>query len=445
MAIMKKGLFKAAAVFLFLAAVMPLGAQTTITGAYGDYTPYSVFGIGNLSKQGNTHNRGRGGVGIATRNRRYINYLNPASVTARDSLSFMADFSLAGSNRLFTQGDLNNVHNTVNVYDFMISFPIYRKSAMMLGITPMSDVGYQMKSSFTDPVLISKSGMFNYNASGGGSIYQAFIAGGVTLWDRVSIGAQGIYYFGNLRRNNTLEPSKTDQKKIDIEYDMTVRGITGKFGLQYDLPLNDRTTLTFGATYRLGTKMRGYVDHRQFASISSAVDTIQFRTDTLAKMSANPRFADELGVGIAIRSGERWSAEINYIRSGWGGTNIDKVPGMANESEARFSLTSSESFRAGFEIVPNRNDIRYYLRKCTYMAGLYYDKEYYKIAGQQVTSMGLTFGMTFPILRFYNGITFGVDVGQRGKNDGNMIRERYVNFTVGFNISDIWFQKPRYN
>jgi hypothetical protein len=167
---MKKELFKAAAVFLFLAAAMPLGAQTTITGAYGDYTPYSVFGIGNLSKQGNTHNRGRGAVGIATRNRRYINYLNPASVTARDSLSFMADFSLAGSNRLFTQGDLNNVHNTVNVYDFMISFPIYRKSAMMLGITPMSDVGYQMKSSFTDPVLISKSGMFNYNASGGGSI-----------------------------------------------------------------------------------------------------------------------------------------------------------------------------------------------------------------------------------------------------------------------------------
>jgi hypothetical protein len=152
-----------------------------------------------------------------------------------------------------------------------------------------------------------------------------------------------------------------------------------------------------------------------------------------------------MGFGIAIRSGERWSAEINYIRAGWAGTNIDKVPGMANQSEARFSLTSSESIRAGFEIVPNRNDVRYYLRKCTYMAGAYYDKEYYKIAGQQVTSMGLTFGMTFPILRFYNGITFGVDVGQRGKNDGNMIRERYVNFIVGFNISDIWFQKPRYN
>jgi hypothetical protein len=37
-----------------------------------------------------------------------------------------------------------------------------------------------------------------------------------------------------------------------------------------------------------------------------------------------------------------------------------------------------------------------------------------------------------------------VDLGQRGNKNDGMIRERYAMFVVGFNIHDIWFQKPRY-
>ena len=55
-------------------------------GAYGAYTPYSIFGIGEIRKEGTAFNSSMGGVGIATRNKRFINYLNPASITARDSL-----------------------------------------------------------------------------------------------------------------------------------------------------------------------------------------------------------------------------------------------------------------------------------------------------------------------------------------------------------------------
>ena len=51
-------------------------------GAYTGFTPYSIFGIGDIFTQGSAYNKGMGGVGIATRNKRYINYLNPASITA---------------------------------------------------------------------------------------------------------------------------------------------------------------------------------------------------------------------------------------------------------------------------------------------------------------------------------------------------------------------------
>ena len=64
-------------VFLCMAAI-PAAAQET---AYNAYSPYSMFGIGDISKQGSAYNMSMGGVGIATRDKRAVNYLNPASVT----------------------------------------------------------------------------------------------------------------------------------------------------------------------------------------------------------------------------------------------------------------------------------------------------------------------------------------------------------------------------
>jgi hypothetical protein len=42
-------------------------------------------------------------------------------------------------------------------------------------------------------------------------------------------------------------------------------------------------------------------------------------------------------------------------------------------------------------------------------------------------------------------LTLGVDLGQRGSTNGNMVRERFLNFNIGINIFDIWFIKPRYD
>ena len=62
---------------------LPLSGQTG--GSYGAYSPYSVFGLGELSREGTAYNRSMGGTGIASNNRRFLNTMNPAAVSARDS------------------------------------------------------------------------------------------------------------------------------------------------------------------------------------------------------------------------------------------------------------------------------------------------------------------------------------------------------------------------
>jgi len=124
---------------------------------------------------------------------------------------------------------------------------------------------------------------------------------------------------------------------------------------------------------------------------------------------------------------------------------MDKVRGFSNVGGSVFSAATSQSVRAGFSIVPNRNDIRYYIRRITYRAGAYWDQAYYKLDGNSINTIGLTFGVTLPVFRWSNGLTLGVDLGQRGSTNGNMVRERFLNFNIGINIFDIWFIKPRYD
>lgn len=411
-------------------------------GTYGAYSPYSIYGIGDLSKEGTAYNKSMGGVGIANRNNRFINIQNPAAVTARDTLSFMADFGLVQSNTLYRQGDLRSAHNTFNIYDFVMTFPIYRSSAFKVGITPYSDMGYDFSSIETDPEIIGNTGNIRYDSNGSGSVYQAFLGAGVTFWKRLSLGADMIYYFGNLDKVTNMDYSDESYRSLNSGSQLTVRGLTGKFGLQYEQKLGGNVSMVIGATYKLGTKMNGYSTNYRYANQSSVTDTLKYNVDTLGKSGV--RFADEIGVGIAVKGGDKWSAEFDYIRSDWRGTGLDKAAGFAVNGQSVFTSTVSQSFRAGFEIVPNRNDIRYYMKTCSYRVGVYYDQAYYKMDGNNVNSMGITLGMTLPVFKLYNGISIGVDLGQRASTRNNMIRERYATFNIGFNIHDIWFRKVQY-
>lgn len=405
-------------------------------GAYGGYSPYSVYGIGNLTTQGNAYTRSMGGIGIATRNNRYINVVNPAAITARDTLSFMADFGLENQNGVFRQNDMKSANNTFNITDIAFTFPIYRKSAFSFGISNFSTMGYDFSHKNID-----ETGVWTSTSAGNGGMYQVFGGVAATFFDRLSLGVQGIYYFGNIEKPTTIVNSNSTYRSFSNGYNMELSGFTGKMGVQMEIPFANGTRMTIGGTYRLGTDLHGKVTDYSFATISSYQDTVYYKTYTGRQV----RIADEIGAGISLRQGEKWMFEINYLRSDWTGTGMDTNPGFANIGKAVFSATTAQSVRAGFEFVPNRNDIRYYLRRCAYRGGVYYDRSYYKLDGNNVDAIGLTLGVTLPVFRWYNGVTLGVDIGQKGGTAGMMTRERYAKFVIGFNIHDIWFRKLQYD
>lgn len=422
--------------------LFPGGFVFAQDGTYSGYSPYSVYGIGELSAGGTATTRMMGGAGIGMRNRRILNLLNPAAVTARDSLSFMADFSMSATNTLYQQDGFTSAHNTFNINSLALSFPIWRSSAMLVGLTPVSNMGYHFSTTVTDPALVGRVGNVEYTSSGSGSVYQLIIAGGATFWNRLSVGAEFQYYFGNLSKATTLTFEETSQRDIDNGFNLSLHSPSLKLGVQYETALPDNLFLTAGATWRMKAPLRGYVDDYQIATVSSVSDTLRFQTDTLARSVSLPH---ELGFGLSLRKGDRWAANLDFTLADWTASGFDAQRGFANKGALPFAASVSRSIRGGFEFTPNRYDARYYLRRVTYRGGAYYNQAYYRVGGHRIDAYGLTFGLTLPINnRLYNGVSLGLELGRRGSMADGLVRETYVNFHIGFNIHDIWFRKYRY-
>ena len=183
------------------------------------------------------------------------------------------------------------------------------------------------------------------------------------------------------------------------------------------------------------TPLRGGVQRYAYGSTASRTDTIVSRNHSLE----NYRIPSEWGAGLTLRHAERWMVGIDYSRQDWTGMTFEGYPGVD------FSAGVARNFRAGFEVTPNRYDVRHWMRRLTYRGGAYREYSHVFLNGSQVTTTGFTLGLGIPVFRYYNSINVGVDFGQRGSLDGNLVRERYFLFTISFNLHDIWFIPTLYN
>ncbi|HIZ88172.1 MAG TPA: hypothetical protein IAC03_08480 [Candidatus Coprenecus pullistercoris] len=403
------------------------------TDALGSYSPYSLYGVGKLSYQGTAYNTMMGGIGIGMRDNGVINYLNPAAITARDTLAFMLDFGVNQQNLYNRDNVTKSAYNIFNMQNVAFTFPIYRKSAFIVGIAPFSDIGYKFLSTETDTGVEAGIGDVKYQKYGTGSIYQLFFGASVMFFDRISIGAQGIYYFGSINKHNDiLFNSSSMYNTVSTGWEYKVHSFSGKFGLQYIQPIRKYDSeLVIGGTYRIGNDMRGDMVRYAF----SGQDTVMYDRSSGAGFD----IADEFGVGVSYRSGGKWAVGADFVQQNW-----HKSQFPDNGMWPNFSSSTARYYKAGFEITPNMYDIRYYMKRVTYRAGAYFEQSYVRLNGHQVNAFGITFGASFPIYRGHNAVSFAIDIGQRGSLRHNMVRERYINFILNINLHDVWFVKYRY-
>ncbi len=412
-----------------------LKAQTT--DALGTYTPYSLFGIGEIEKQGTALNRGLGGIGVGLRENRFINYLNPASITERDTLSFMIDFGLDQYNVYNSYKESESAYNTFNMRNIVMTAPIYKKSALILGVTPYSDMGYKFESTESDPSLVSQYGDIKYRKYGEGSINQFFLGGAFNFYKNFSLGLEYVYYFGALKKHSDIIfNTSSSLRTIATGWDYTINASSFLVGLQYFGTLDKEKNIDFtaGVTYRHKAKLKGDLTRYAYAGDEIMTDTVKHDVDNNAKITIPTEFS----IGFTARKRDKWLVGVDYTRQDWSGKNFyEQITGVD------YKPVASQAIRAGFEFIPNKYDIRYYFKRVTYRVGVYHEQSYVNIAGNQIKSTGFTIGFGLPIAR-YNTVNLAVDMGQRGSTKNNLVKEKYVQFIINLSLQDIWFVKHKY-
>ena len=129
-----------------LAVVAWLAASPALMAENTEISPYSRFGYGALSSHANATQKAMGGVGLALRDSRSVNFMNPASYAAIDSLTFLFDMGVQlkglSTNETRDGVKLSGKDFTGGLDYVTMEFPVTRYGAAAVGLVPWSQVGY---------------------------------------------------------------------------------------------------------------------------------------------------------------------------------------------------------------------------------------------------------------------------------------------------------------
>ena len=127
---LKNSLF---ALIVACAAVILPDALRAQESSINAFSPYSMYGIGEINTPGSLPARSMGGAGVARRSLSSINLLNPAAYSVALSKSVLFNFGLEGQNFYNSQrrpdGSMARTsYNTFNFHDIALQIPIAKGS-----------------------------------------------------------------------------------------------------------------------------------------------------------------------------------------------------------------------------------------------------------------------------------------------------------------------------
>lgn len=406
-----------------------VSAHAQDNSSINTYSPYSMYGLGDIAQPGFTATGNMGGVTTGVRETRQIDYVNPAGASARDSLTFVLDFGGEMKNFYSKTAALSTSYNTANFHHMAIAFPIGR-FGVSAGITPFSSVGYEVERRERRDDITASMGDVRYIYRGENGVNQIFFNLGFNATRRLAVGAGVRYFFGNVNHYyNVLFNSNAYYSSVYSSEVQKISDFAPTLGAQYTQPLNDKHRLVLGASWQPQVSLSGTKITQSQILSNSGYDTVSGSSG-----SSQVLLPMQLNLGASITATEKWmlGAEFNY--QDWSKTQV------INNTDV---MGRSYNLRLGGYYIPNRYDVRYFWKRMTYRGGLRYSQTPPLYNGNTVTDIALNAGISFP-MKGAGYLNAGLEAGQRGSTAQGMVRETYITVSVGLTLFEAWFVKYKY-
>ncbi|MFI3277238.1 MAG: hypothetical protein SNH13_00085 [Rikenellaceae bacterium] len=413
-----------------------------------NYSVYSMYGLGDLQTQGTLPTRSMGGAGVALRSGSSINLLNPASYSITLQKSVLFDFGMNVSCFSNSQGDSNSKYATANFHDIALQLPLYEGVGAAISVTPYSQTGYKITSYASYPAL----GYISYAYEGEGNITEVKFGVGWEIVENLSVGVAALYYWGQIDHSYGLSITSITSGgnyAYAIGKNTTqVSSIKWQLGVQWSPIAERKKNLTFGATFNPGGDLSPTITEIIYGN-NEVQDFYAQDISYSSKLVLPVQFS--LGV---MHQTPKLTLLADYTFQDWSSSNDGEATMSITDIPVRFSGFST--INVGAEYIPNRGDIRSYLKRASYRAGLRYGGYYQNYGGEDLTQYAITMGVGFPTNMFgISKIDVGVEYNSLGKNktitynDNSIELIRQNQFKIGIGITmfgdDYWFQRPKYD
>ncbi|MGZ5189404.1 MAG: hypothetical protein ACXWCZ_00210 [Flavisolibacter sp.] len=446
-----------------------------------DNSPYSRYGLGDLMPSSNITTRGMAGISAGYADYTSINFNNPASYSNFFALKektsgklqygrVILDVGINFSNRTLIEP---NTPNKFTSSDLLFSYlqvgiPLKQNWGLSFGIRPVSRISYlinqeEVLKNPIDPFDTISNTITQFKGSGGSYLPSIGTGYGFNLHtaetndykktNTISLGVNAGYLFGS--RENTILRNFIDTSTSFYSSEHTTNSSFGNIffnsGLQYQFEnLNKKdkknTIIRFGISGNWKQNLKGAKDSlRQTYVMGGSGETIQIDSVYEQKdISGEIVYPGSLKVGFVVHSndietGKSWLFGADYTKSKW--------------SEYRFfgqtdAVQDSWQINVGGQFYP-RPKTNYFSR-VVYRLGFYTGKDYIKVQNE-LPLFGISYGMGLPIGGFnrlnrneFSMLNLAFDFVKRGNND-NLLKENMFRVSAGFNLSDLWFIKKKYD
>ena len=409
------------------------------------FSPYSRYGIGELTFGGFGSQIAMGGLSAAYVDSSQINFYNPASYSAIRITTF--EIGARGEfSKLSSSQETDNAQNGAFSY-LALGFPILKnKAGIAFGLVPYSNKGYNIDQSVIDSVVIGNQ---TYSYQGSGGLNQFFLGAGSRIGKYISFGINASYLFGNLKTTNKIEfPDSINFLNTRLIKTTSVGDLTFSAGINIKHKIGENTNITYGFTGSLNNDISAKNDllienyYKTTSGFESIKDTVLFENETEGDIVFPLTFSG----GFVVDHNDTWLLGAEFAMQNWSDFESFGV---------KDSLQNSLRFALGGQYSPHVVSGGFWSNRAVYRAGFKYYKSYLELQNTAIEEFGITFGLAIPAnttkIRgssqkpFYSNINLSFELGKRGTTKSSLIKEEYLKFTVGLTLRDKWFNVRKYD
>jgi len=458
---------------LFTAAFSPVFEQ--------DNSPYSRYGIGDLVPSTHINSRGMGGISAGYTDYLSINFNNPASYSAFEAVKEAKGKKLVYGRGIFDVGiniesrslkesnpDKNFTASNLLVSYLQVGVPVKKGWGLTFGLRPVSRISYKIfrGEKLKDPITGQPIDTATTRFEGDGGSYLASAGTGLMVFrkdkfsksdkkklvgeESLSIGVNAGYLFGEKDVSSRREFRNDTIQYYSANYETKTNygNLYFNAGLQYRLPLDEgKKFFSAGIAGNWRQQLNARQDRVRETFIYDAnfgdlrLDSVQDIRDVKGKivMPASITAGFVLQKFPVYKKNGGWLIGLDIFSQNW---ESFRFYGQKD------SLRNKLEVRIGGQLYPVPRDN--YFSNVVYRFGLFFGRDYLNVQQKALPQLGFTMGLGVPVANYGRFskqatiINLSFEFIKRGNND-NLLRENLFRLSAGFSLSDIWFEKRKYD